>query len=248
MNVKIVIWLMVISCGALAGGTQDIGCDVEFVKQGTTLNGYNTTQWLSIHGGGDGFDCGGAIRIDRLTQSGDKAFFENDFNVISQGTATSRFYRFGVDLDDMLKSFQHQDRIHLFQVLNDRNAKQGEQRFLNIHLIRKIIDSDGPIGDGSFDGWTVKIVWFLPVGNGFEKTIQLMDLENVDKGEVRFELSWSSDTGASELWLNNKVFYNPYSFRFADYPHSNRLGYIGANTTLSAVDEVVFFTIVAQGD
>jgi hypothetical protein len=212
-------------------------CDQLFQKVGTTVNAYDTTQWLEIQPF-TGFWCDLDLAFNLPSNQGDFAYFYNDFDLSYNPNPTMMRHKFTLDLNNALRSFEHGDRMSIFQV---RSANSVEDRLLNMHLIKQVEE----INDGmdTVEYWKLKVVWFKPTEKGFEKTVNFISLNFLGTNFITIEYNWQIND-YQHIKVNGFQYDSPYLLPVIDQPVLNRMGYINANTQMVKGDVIPFLEVI----
>ena len=210
-------------------------CDQYFQKVGTTVNAYDTTQWLQFkpfHG----FWCDLDLAFSLPSNQGDFAFFYNDFDLSNNPNPSMMRHKFTIDLTGALASYEDGDRMNIFQVRSDNPV---DDRLLNTHLVKKVFIQDGQ----TIEHWNLKVVWFKPTSTGFEKTVSVYNLSSLGTNFITIEYAWQLNDH-EHIRLNGVQYDSPYLLPFADRPILNRMGYINANTQMVKGDVIPFLEVI----
>jgi hypothetical protein len=214
-------------------------CDIYFDKVGTTINNYDTTEWLEYNSD-MGFWCDLDFATDRPSNPGDFAYFYNEFETYGNPNPLAMKHKFTIVLKDSLRSFGHGDRMSIFQVRADNKI---EDRLLNVHLVKQV--DTGERGTVIAEYWNLKVVWFRQVGDSFQKTVTIHNLGNLGTSTVGIEYGWKRDD-YDYIKINGVQHNSPYVLPIEDKPYFNRMGYINANTQLTETDVLPFLEVVPQ--
>jgi hypothetical protein len=240
-------------------------CSGELQVHGTTVNGVDTTQWVTITGvlpseeqlatteSRRGLGCNGDLNIGSDAQSGDYAFiydeFEMESNEFGYGEEDHVSYQFELNLSGLVNSYTDGDGLVIFQV---RTENELEDRFLNVSLYRyRDVSDENPYSDFT-DGWELKLAWFKPKfpseegGRQFEKLVDWVDLGSSTDGLVHVLFDWTPS--GSEVLINGVTYQNPHVFSayINPRPFHTRLGYNYTAKPLKSGDTLRFQSVLPE--
>lgn len=234
-------------------------CTEEFQAHGTSINGVDTRQWVTINGvlpsedqldnlsSRMGLGCNAEVNVGTDASSGDYAYIYDEFEVDDSANSLgedSLRYQFDLNLSGLVNSYNDGNGLVIFQV---RTENEVETRFLNVSLFRYTEPTDY----GYIDGWELKLVWFTPNyasdgGSHFIRQAEWVDIGPQSEGSVHVEFEWTPYS--SEIRINNETYQNPlHTYGLVNLrPFHTRLGYLYTSTPLKGGDILRFESVLPE--